>query len=131
MDRVGARLAEKSRGSTRQVRLTLRYASVWSATKTAFLCGLGLSIVGGVALIVLWAALTALGVFGQLTSLFNSATTAGSTTNAFGFTQALGVVAIFVPLNTIGATLAGTIGAGLYNFGVRLTGGVTVGFSSE
>jgi hypothetical protein len=131
MDSVGLRLAEKSRGSSRQVRLTLRYVSVWSATRIAFLCGVGLGIVGGLSVILLWMTLTALGVFGQLSSLFDSSTVGGSSTSTFGFAQAVGVAAIFWPLDAIGATLIGAVGAALYNLTVRLTGGVTVGFSSE
>jgi hypothetical protein len=131
-DTVGRRLAEKSPASTRQVRLTLRYVSVWSATKISFLFGIGLGIIGGVTLLVLWGVLNQLGAFAQLNALL-SGTSAGSNSavGTIGFSQALAVAALLGPLNTIGSTLAGMLGAALYNLGVRVTGGATVGFSSE
>jgi hypothetical protein len=131
-DAVGRRLAEKSPASSRQVRLTLRYISVWSATKISFLFGIGLGIVSGVTLLTLWGVLNQLGAFAQLNSLL-SGTSAGSGPAAatIGFSQALGIAALLGPLNTIGSTVAGMVGAALYNLGVRVTGGATVGFSSE
>jgi hypothetical protein len=132
MTESGEKLASKGRASTRQVRLSLRYVNVWSATKIAFLCGVGLGLVAGIATLLLWGVLTQLGVFAQLNSLF-SGTSAGSSSvkGIFGFSQALGVAALLGPLNTLAATLVGMIGAALYNFGVRVTGGATVGFSTE
>lgn len=131
-DTVGRRLAEKAPSSTRQVRLTLRYVSVWSAAKISFLCGVGLGVLGTVSLLLLWVVLNQLGVFTQLGSVL-SGTSAGSSSVAgtIGFSQALGIAVLFGALNTIGSTFAGIVGAALYNLGVRLTGGTTVGFSSE
>jgi hypothetical protein len=131
-DTVGRRLAEKSPASSRQVRLTLRYVSVWSATKISFLFGIGLGIVSGIALLALWGVLNQLGAFTQLNSLL-SGSSAGSSSivGTIGFGQALGIAALLGPLNTIGSTFVGMVGAALYNLGVRATGGATVGFSSE
>jgi hypothetical protein len=129
---VGQRLANKSGASTRQVRLRLRYVSVWSAAKLSFLYGIGLGLIAGVTLLLVWIILNAFGVFDQLNSIL-SGTTAGSSSfsQAFGFNQALGVAALLGPLNTIGATIAGSLGAALYNLGVRMTGGISLGFRSE
>jgi hypothetical protein len=131
-DTVGRRLAEKAPSSTRQVRLTLQYVSVWSATKISFLCGVGLGILGTVSLLLLWVVLNQLGVFTQLSSVL-SGTSAGSSSVAgtIGISQALGIAVLFGTLNTIGTTFVGIVGAALYNLGVRITGGTTVGFSSE
>lgn len=131
-DAVGRRLAEKSTASTRQVRLTLRYISVWSAAKISFLCGVGLGLLGTVSLLLLWVILNQLGVFAQIDSVL-SGNTAGSSSGVatIGFSQALGIAALLGPLNTLAATLLGIVGAALYNLGVRVTGGATVGFSSE
>jgi hypothetical protein len=131
-DTVGRRLAQKAPASTRQVRLTLQYVSVWSAAKISFLCGVGLGVLGTASLLLLWVILNQLGVFAQLDSVL-SGTSAGSSSVAgtIGFSQALGIAALLGPLNTIAATLVGIVGAALYNLGVRVTGGTTVGFSSE
>lgn len=131
-DAVGRKLAEKSPVSTRQVRLTLKYVSVWSAAKISFLFGIGLGIVSGLSLLMLWVVLNQLGVFGQLNSVL-SGTSAGSNSIAatVGFSQALGIAVLLGPLTTIGSTFAGIVAAALYNLGVRVTGGATVGFSPD
>jgi len=131
-DNLGEKLARKSRPSSQQVRLTLRFISVWSAAKISFLCGVGLGLVGGIALFVLWAVLDRLGVFTQLNSVLSGTTAgSGSVTSAIGFTQALGISFLVGILTTISATVVGTIAAALYNLGVRITGGATVGFSTQ
>lgn len=130
-DSAGEKLAQKSRLSTRQVRLTLRYINVWSAAKISFLCGVGLGFVAGISLLVLWVMLNQVGAFTALNSAL-AGTSAGSSslTGSISFTVALGIAFLLGVLNTIGTTIAGTIGAALYNFAVRLTGGTTVGFST-
>jgi Transmembrane domain of unknown function (DUF3566) len=132
MTDTSRKFASKGSNPTRQVRLTLRYVSVWSATKIAFLSGVGLGIVAGITTMLLWAILNQFGMFAQLAALF-SGTSAGSSSvkGVFGFTQALGVAALLGPLNTLAITLFGLIGAALYNFGVRVMGGATVGFSPD
>ncbi|HEY5230040.1 MAG TPA: DUF3566 domain-containing protein [Galbitalea sp.] len=129
---MSEKLDQKSRSSTRQVRLTLRYVSVWSAAKISFLFGVGLGIVAGFSLLILWALLNQFGAFAALNSLF-AGTTAGSNaiTGSLNFTVVLGIGFLVGVLNTIVATIAGTVGAALYNFGVRIMGGTTVGFSTE
>ena len=129
---VGRKLAEKAPATTRQVRLTLRYISVWSAAKISFLCGVGLGAVGTVTMLLLWVVLSRLGFFEQLNSLLSGTSAgSGSATGTIGFSQVLAIAFLLGPLNTISATLAGVIGAALYNLGVRVMGGVTVGFKSE
>jgi hypothetical protein len=129
MDAVASKLARKSATSNRQVRLSLRYISVWSAAKVSFLCGVGLGLVGSVGVILLWVALSQLGVFGQLNTLFSG--TSGSSGISIGIGQALGVAALIGPVDTIAATIAGTVAAALYNLGVRVMGGATLGFATE
>jgi hypothetical protein len=131
-DSAGEKLAQKSRSSTRQVRLTLRYISVWSAAKISFLCGVGLGLVAGISLFILWAVLNQLGVFAALNSVL-AGTSAGSSalTGSINFTVVLGIAFLLGVLDTIAATIVGTIGAALYNLAVRITGGTTVGFSTE
>jgi hypothetical protein len=121
-----------SSASTRQVRLTLRYISVWSAAKISFLCGIGLGVLGTLALLLLWVALSQFGVFAQLSSVVSGPSTGSSSAvGTIGFGQAFAIALLLGPLNTIGATLVGIVGAALYNLGVRVTGGATIGFSSE
>jgi hypothetical protein len=130
-DATAAKLARKSGGASRQVRLSLRYISVWSATKIAFLCGVGFGLVSGVVTLVLWAALSQLGFFTQLDVLLSGTSTGSGASAGFGFAQALGVAAILGFLNGLGVTVFGIVAAALYNFGVRVVGGAALGFSNE
>jgi hypothetical protein len=126
-----AAFARKSRGASRQVRLSLRYVSVWSATRIAFLCGVGFGLVSGVVTLILWAVLSQFGVFAQLSVLLSGTSTGSGASGGFGFAQALGVAVIVGFLNGLGVTLFGIVGSAVYNFGVRVMGGAALGFSDE
>lgn len=132
MSEVHEKLARKAPSTARQVRLNLRYISVWSGCKVSFLVGIALGFLPGVVVIILWATLERLGTFAQLDHFFSSGTSgSGSVSKLFGFSQVFAIVALIGMVNVFFCTIVGTIAAALYNLGVRFFGGIVVGLTAE
>lgn len=135
MSSVAEKLQRKSQRSvaTKQVRLKLVYVDFWSAVKLSFLIAVSLGIVLIVATILVYIVLSSTGIFADLNGLlkdvlgepnFDIATSFSlATVSLFAF-----VVAI---LNIVVGTALGAIASMLYNFSVRLTGGLLVGFTNN
>src|SRR6185312_9973389 len=124
MSSVAEKLQRKSQkaAATKQVRLKLVYVDFWSAVKLSFLIALALGIV-----------LDTNGIFGSIDGLLREILN----DNSFSVTStvSLGTVLMFsiiaALLNLVIGTALGAITALLYNFSVRITGGLLVGFTNN
>ncbi|QNE45477.1 DUF3566 domain-containing protein [Glaciihabitans sp. INWT7] len=135
MSSVAEKLQRKSQRATatKQVRLKLVYVDFWSAVKLSFLIAITLGIILIVASMLVWVVLDGTGIFGKLDSvlqdILNEPTF--SVTASFSLAQ-VGLFAVVVAiLNTVVGTALGAITAMLYNFSVRITGGLLVGFTNN
>lgn len=136
MSSVAEKLQRKSQRQTsvKQVRLKLVYIDFWSAVKFSFLVAVSLGIVLVVATILVWIVLNSTGIFGDLDSIFRDILTKESdfsVTSSFSFGQVVLFSIVVALLNTLVGTALGAIASMLYNFSVRLTGGILVGFTNN
>lgn len=135
MSSVAEKLQRKSQRpvATKQVRLKLVYVDFWSAVKLSFLVAVSLGIILVVATILVWVVLNTTGVFGKLDSVLKDIL--GDPKFSISSSFSLGTVAIFsfvvAILNIVVGTALGAIASMLYNFSVRLTGGLLVGFTNN
>jgi hypothetical protein len=128
---VAERLARKGdRGlPIRQMRLGLAHIGVWSITKLAFLLSLCLNAVTVAVIFTIVWLLTDTDAFSGVTAIYQDLTDRRADLGAVLPPSAVwafaGAVAV---LNTVLITLVGAGYAVLYNYSVRATGGVHVGF---
>ena len=135
MSSVAEKLQRKSQRqvAVKQVRLKLVYVDFWSSVKLSFLVAVSLGIVLVVASILVWIVLNSTGIVDGLDKLLKDVLgdPAFRVANSFS----LGQVAIFsfivAILNVVVGTALGAIASMLYNFSVRLTGGLLVGFTNN
>jgi Transmembrane domain of unknown function (DUF3566) len=135
MSNIADRLRSKSQRpvATKQVRLKLVYIDFWSAIKLSFLVAVSLGVVLIVATVLVYVVLQSTGVFGNLDAILRdflgdpkfsiTATYSLLTVTFFAF-----VIAI---LNIVVISALGAITSILYNFSVRITGGLLVGFTNN
>ena len=135
MSETAAKLARKGSREQRsnQVRLKLRYISVASVAKIAFLLGLTIGIVGFIVTMVAYAILSATGALAGLDTLLGSAvgSSSASLTSILTPGVVLGAALVFSFLDIVVVTLGGIIGAALYNTSTRMTEGLFVGFTNR
>ncbi len=135
MSSVAEKLQRKSQRTvaTKQVRLKLVYIDFWSAVKFSFLVAVCLGIILVVATILLWIVLNSTGIFGSLNDIMKDILGNPEFDIASDFSLAqVALFAIVVALlNTVVGTALGAIAALLYNFSVRITGGLLVGFTNN
>lgn len=135
MSSVAEKLQRKSQRSvaTKQVRLKLVYIDFWSAIKLSFLVTVTLGIILVVVSFLVWTLLNSLGIFGQLDSLLGDilGDDGFSLLDTFSLAQVMVFALIIAMLNMVAGTALGAIGALLYNFSVKLTGGLLVGFTNN
>ncbi|WP_213816809.1 DUF3566 domain-containing protein [Glaciihabitans sp. dw_435] len=135
MSSVAEKLQRKTQrpAPTKQVRLKLVYVDFWSMVKLSFLIAVSAGIVLVVAAILIWIVLDGTGVFGNIDGLLNSVL--GGDTFSIASTLSLASVSFFAViialLNVVVGTALGAIASLLYNFSVRLTGGLLVGFTNQ
>jgi hypothetical protein len=135
MSSVAEKLQRKSQkaAATKQVRLKLVYVDFWSAVKLSFLIALALGIILVVASSLLWLVLDTTGIFGHIDGLLrevlNDSKFSITSTLSFGTVFLFSVIAAL--LNLVIGTALGAITALLYNFSVRITGGLLVGFTNN
>jgi hypothetical protein len=119
--------------ATKQVRLKLVYIDFWSAVKFSFLVAVCLGIILVVATLLLWIVLNSTGIFGSLDGILQDIL--GDPEFSIASSFSLGQTALFAVvvaiLNIVVGTALGAIAALLYNFSVRLTGGLLVGFTNN
>ena len=135
MSSVAEKLQRKSQRTvaTKQVRLKLVYIDFWSTVKLSFLLAVSLGIVLVVATIFIWIVLNSTGIFGSLDGILQDVLgdPAFSVADSFSLSQVAIFAIIIAALNVVVITALGAIASMLYNFSVRLTGGLLVGFTNN
>jgi hypothetical protein len=119
--------------ATKQVRLKLVYIDFWSAVKFSFLIAASLGVVLVVAAVFVWVVLNSTGIFGDLDAILKDilGNENFSVTESFSLAQTALFAFIVALLNTVVGTALGAIASMLYNFSVRITGGLLVGFTNN
>jgi hypothetical protein len=135
MSSVADKLQRKSQrqASVKQVRLKLVYIDFWSAVKFSFLIAASLGIVLVVASMLVWIVLNSTGIFGDIDRIFRDILSDEnfSVASTFSFAQVALFSVVVAVLNVLIGTALGAIASMLYNFSVRLTGGILVGFTNN
>jgi hypothetical protein len=135
MSSVAEKLQRKSQraAQTKQVRLKLVYVDFWSAVKLSFLIAVVLGIILIVASILVWLVLDTTGIFGSLNSLLQEILNQKdfNITSTFSLPTIALFAFIIAILDVVVGTALGAITALLYNFSVRITGGLLVGFTNN
>ena len=135
MSSVAEKLQRKSQRqvATKQVRLKLVYIDFWSAVKFSFLIAASLGVVLIVATVFVWVVLNSTGIFGDLDKILKDilGNANFSVTETFSLAQTALFAFIVALLNTVVGTALGAIASMLYNFSVRITGGLLVGFTNN
>jgi hypothetical protein len=135
MSSVAEKLQRKSQRqvATKQVRLKLVYVDFWSAVKLSFLVAVSLGIVLVVATILVWIVLNSTGIFGSLDKILRDilGDPAFCVSKSFSLPQVALFSLVVAILNIVVGTSLGAIATMLYNFSVRVTGGLLVGFTNN
>ena len=135
MSSVAEQLQRKSQKpvATKQVRLKLVYIDFWSAVKLSFLVAVSLGIVLIVATVLIYLVLQSTGVFGKIDALLQDILVDASFSIVANFSLLTVTFFAFIVavLNTVVGTALGAVTSILYNFSVRLTGGLLVGFTNN
>jgi hypothetical protein len=109
---------------SRSVRLHLTHIDPWAAAKSAFMLGVTIAGVLLVAVIVLWGALSAAGVFEAISGLWNDA--AGSDSAGISFLslgRLIGLTMVISAIEIVLLSVLSALYAVLYNLSVGFTGG--------
>jgi hypothetical protein len=135
MSSVAEKLQRKSQRAvqTKQVRLKLVYIDFWSVVKLAFLVTVCLGIVMIVATFLVWMFLDSTSIFDKINSLLQSILDDPSfdVMSSFSLVKVMLFTSIVALLNVVVGTVLGALVAVLYNFTVRITGGILVGFTNN
>jgi hypothetical protein len=135
MSSVAEKLQRKSQRpvATKQVRLKLVYVDFWSTVKLSFLVAVSLGVVLVVATILIYLVLQSTGIFNQLDDILVDVLgdDSFSITDSFSIVQVSLFAVVVAILNIIVGTALGAITSSLYNFSVRITGGLLVGFTNN
>jgi hypothetical protein len=135
MSSVAEKLQRKTQRpvATKQVRLKLVYVDFWSTVKLSFLVAVSLGIVLVVAAIMIYLVLQSTSIFTTLdkTLVEILGDENFSITDTFSLAQVSLFAVIVAILNIVVGTALGAITSVLYNFSVRITGGLLVGFTNN
>jgi hypothetical protein len=121
----------------RRARLQLRHIDTWSAFKISLVLSIALFFIWMVAIGILYAVLSALGVFNTLNDLFgqlgsaSSGSTNGSASNVITPGIVLGGAAVIGAINIILMTALCTVATFIYNMCADLVGGLEVTLSER
>ena len=123
--------SKRSKRSARQAHLTIARVEPWSVMKFSFVVSLVAFVILFVAVSVLYATLSGLGVFDSLQHLVKSLTSSQDSAGVnakvwFTASKVLGYTALLGSLNIVLITAMCTIGSVVYNLTSRLVGGVEV-----
>jgi Transmembrane domain of unknown function (DUF3566) len=127
----GRRRSRRAARGGRQAQLTLARLEPWSVMKFSFVISLVAFIVLFVAVAVLYAVLSGLGVFDALqrtiTSITSSQSSSGFNLNHYlSASRVLGYTGLLGAINVVLITALSTVGAVLYNITADLAGGIEV-----
>ena len=135
MSSVAEKLQRKSQRqvAVKQVRLKLVYVDFWSAVKLSALVSASVGIVFVVASILVWIVLNSTGIFTDLDAIMQDVlgNPEFSVANSFSLPQVALFAFLIAILNVVVGTALGAIASMLYNFSVRITGGLLVGFTNS
>ena len=135
MSSVAEKLQRKTQRpvATKQVRLKLVYVDFWSTVKLSFLVAVSLGIVLVVATILIYLVLQSTSIFSTLDKTLAEilGDDSFSITDSFSLVQVSLFSVVVAILNIIVGTALGAITSVLYNFSVRITGGLLVGFTNN
>ena len=135
MSSVAEKLQRKSArsGATKQVRLKLVYIDFWSVVKLSFLIAVCFGIILVVATFLVWVVLNSTSIFSQLNGLFRDILDdeTFNILDSFSLTRVMLFASVVAALNVVVGTALGAVMAMLYNFSVRITGGLLVGFRNS
>ena len=135
MSSVAEKLQRKTQRpvATKQVRLKLVYVDFWSTVKLSFLVAVSLGIVMVVATILIYLVLQSTNIFTTLDSILIDVLgdESFSITDSFSLVQVSLFAVVVAILNIVVGTALGAITSVLYNFSVRITGGLLVGFTNN
>ncbi|MCU1672605.1 MAG: uncharacterized protein JWN77_718, partial [Frankiales bacterium] len=127
---TAAAAAARPSGRGRRARLTLRRIDPWSVFLYSVVASIFLGLALLVAVAVLYALLSKLGVLESLNSLIGDVTSDPGDTSAPGNVvsggRVLSVAAVVAAANVVLLTALATLGAFLYNLCASLTGGIEV-----
>lgn len=139
MSSVAEQLQRKSQKpvATKQVRLKLVYVDFWSTVKLSFLVAVSLGIVLVVSTVLIYLVLQSTGVFEKLDGTLSEILSSGDADSKFSISKNFSLLTvtffsfIVAVLNIVVGTALGAITSILYNFSVRITGGLLVGFTNN
>ena len=130
-----ARKSSAALGAEKQTRLKFVHVNVWSAAKISLLLGLSVSVVTTLGTLALWLILNQTGALDQLDALLSGLSrgskTASNVKTTFGLGPVLGISIAISLVGAIGGSGLGVIIAVLYNFSVKVTGGLFIGFTNR
>lgn len=130
-DEVAAR-TRPARPRTRRAHLRASRLDPWSVMKVAFMLSIAVAIVGVIAVVVLWSALSAADVFNTVNSTVRDQATFGTQARQFdvlqyvGLNRVLGVSLLLAVVNVILGTALATLFSFVYNLTAGLLGGIEV-----
>lgn len=124
---------QRSVAEAKQVRLNLVYIDLWSAVKVSSLVAVAISISIFLAVILSWLLLSTIGVIGAVEGVIGDilGEGGGALLALLEFGQVLLLALVGALINVVSLTVLGSLGAVLYNAIVRVTGGLTVGFTNN
>ena len=135
MSSIAEKLQRKSQKSvgSKQVRLRLVYIDFWSAIKLSFLVTITMGIVLVIVSFLVWTLLNSLGIFAQIDGILGDILGEGefNLLDTFSLSQVMLFTLVVALLNMVAGTALGAVSALLYNFSVKLTGGLLVGFTNN
>jgi hypothetical protein len=109
---------------SKSVRLHLTHIDPWSAAKSAFMLGVTIAGVLLVAVIVLWGALSAAGVFDAISGLWNDAAGSdGAGVSFLSLGRLIGLTMVISAIEIVLLSVLSALYAVLYNLSVGFTGG--------
>jgi hypothetical protein len=130
-EQVAAR-TRPARPRTRRAHLRAARLDPWSVMKVAFMLSIAIAIVGVVAVVVLWSALSAADVFGTINGFVRDQATFGQQGRSFdvlkyiGLNRVLGVTLLLAVVNVVLWTALATLFSFVYNLTAGLLGGIEV-----
>jgi len=111
----------------------LVYIDFWSAVKLSFLVQASLGIILVVASVMIYLVLQSTGIFTTLNGTFQDVLSdpTFNISDSFSLTQVGIFSGAVAAVNVVVGTALGAIASMLYNFSVRMTGGLLVGFTNN
>ena len=130
-EQVAAR-TRPARPRTRRAHLRMARIDPWSVMKVSFMLSIAVAVVFVVAVVVLWSALSAAGVFATINDLVRTQSVFGQEGQSFdvlryvGLNRVLGITLLLAVVNVVLWTALSTLFTFVYNLTAGLLGGIEV-----